>query len=149
MLGKTIRFYLISIVQGFLLFVCGRLLFGMSWGNDPVMLLPVIACTSMAATGLGLLIATLVHTDTQVTSFGTLTFITMAGISGCFMPRQWMPEMMREISLGTPHAWALIAYDQSLTTTHPDLVWGWESCGVLCLFAVLFFFLGCLRFRFS
>jgi len=149
MLGKTIPFFFISVAQGMLLFLCGRLMFGMSWGTDPVMLLPIIACTSMAATGLGLLVATLVHTDTQVTSFGTLTVITMAGISGCFMPRQWMPELMRQISLATPHAWALIAYDQLLTTTRPNLSWVWESCGILCLFAVLFFFLGCLRFRFS
>ena len=39
--------------------MCGKLLFGMSWGNAPWLLLPVIVCTSMAATALGLLVATI------------------------------------------------------------------------------------------
>jgi ABC-2 type transport system permease protein len=55
----------------------------------------------------------------------------MAGISGCFMPRAWLPLPMQQISLATPHAWALIAYDQLLTTRRPDLERVWQSCLML------------------
>ena len=147
LIGKTIPFAIISIVQGGLLFLCGRLLFGMSWGSDPWLLLPVIVCTSLAATGLGLLTATLVRSDAQVSSYGTLVVITMAGISGCFMPREWLPETMRLVSLATPHAWSLIAYDQLLDAKTPDVGRVWQACGVLVAFATSFLCLGWLGFR--
>jgi ABC-2 type transport system permease protein len=147
LIGKTIPFAIVSVSQGCLLFIAGRLLFGMSWGSSPWMLLPVIVTTSLAATGLGLLTATLVRTEAQVSSFGTLVVITMAGISGCFMPREWLPEMMRHVSLATPHAWSLIAYDQLLATATPDFMRVWQSCLTLTAFALSFIVLAWLRFR--
>src|SRR5690606_5367768 len=117
--GKTIPFFLISLLQSSLLFLAGRVLFGMSWGPMPWMLVPVIVATSLAATGLGLMIATVVGSDAQVSAYSTTTVIVFAGISGCFMPRQFLPDLMLQISLATPHAWALIAYDQLLSTARP------------------------------
>ncbi len=145
--GKTIPFYFVSLVQGALLFLTGRVLFGMSWGPRPEWLAVVIAATSLSATGLGLLIATLVRTDSQVSSLGPFVVITMAGISGCFMPREWLPEGMQQLSLATPHAWALMAYDQLLATPRPriDRV-AWYSV-ILVGFSMGFFVLGWLRFR--
>ena len=66
------------------------------------MLIPVIVATSMAATALGLLVATLVRSESQVSAYATILVITMGGISGCFTPRQWLPDAMREFSLTTP-----------------------------------------------
>ena len=147
MLGKIVPFYLISLVQSALLFGFGRLLFGMSWGPSPWLLLPVVAATSAAATGLGLLIATIVRSDAQVTSVATLVILAMAGISGCFMPRDWLPDAMRQISLAIPHAWSLIAYDEILNTPRPDLAEVWKCFGLLLGFGVGYFALGWLRFR--
>jgi linearmycin/streptolysin S transport system permease protein len=145
--GKTLPFFLISIAQTVVLFLAGRLLFDMSWGPEPWMLLPVIAATSLAATGLGLVVATLVRTDAQVSSYANIVVISMAGISGCFMPRNWLPPQMLKISLGTPHAWALMSYEQLLRRKVPDLAEVWQNSGVLTVFAVAFFAFGCWRFR--
>ena len=147
LIGKTLPFFIISLAQTGLLFLSGRVLFGMSWGTLPFLLLPVIACTSLAATGLGLLVATLARTDSQVSAYGNFVVITMAGISGCFMPRDWLPTLMQKISLATPHSWALIAYDQLLSASVPAVATVALSCCVLVAFALLFFLLGCLRFR--
>ena len=87
----------------------------------PAGLIPVVVCTSLSATALGLLVATLARTESQVAAYATFLVITMAGISGCFMPRDWQPQLMRQISLITPHAWALIAYDQLLVREHLNL----------------------------
>src|SRR5690606_32755117 len=140
-------FFIVSLLQTALLFLAGRLLFGMSWGERPAMLLPIIVATSAAATGLGLLIATLVRSDAQVSAYATTAVIVLAGISGCFMPRKWLPDLMQQISLATPHAWALIAYDQLLSTTNPDLETVWQCAAVLLAFAVGFFVLGGVRFK--
>jgi ABC-2 type transport system permease protein len=147
LLGKTIPFLLISFSQGLLLFAFGWLLFGMKWGATPELLLPVIASTALAATALGLLTATLVRTDAQVSAYAMLIVLTMAGISGCFMPREMLPEAMRQISLATPHAWALIAFDQLLAAPNPNLQKVWQCCLALAAFSVGFFLLGWWRFR--
>lgn len=145
--GKTLPFLCVSLVQTALLFLAGRLLFGMSWGNEPWMLLPVIFATSCAATGLGLMIATMVGSDSQVSAYATTAVIVLAGISGCFMPRKWLPDIVQDVSLATPHAWALIAYDQLLSSTVPNLAVVWQCCGALLAFAAVFLVIGAWRFR--
>ncbi|VAX38397.1 hypothetical protein MNBD_PLANCTO02-887 [hydrothermal vent metagenome] len=145
--GKTLPFLLISLVQTIILFISGRFLFGMSWGEQPVLILPIIFCTSLAATSLGLLVSTLVRTDSQVSAYGNFVVIVLAGVGGCFMPRDWMPQLMREISLATPHAWALMAYHQVLSQTTPNVVAIAQCCAALLGFTLLFFLCGAYRFR--
>lgn len=146
-LGKTIPFLVISLAQSAALFLFGRLLFGMSWGTQPWLLFPIVACTSLSATGMGLLIATLVRTDSQVSAYANFLVITLAGISGCFMPRDWLPELMQTVSLGTPHAWSLIAYHEALTSQAPDGTEIAKACGVLSLFAVTLAAFGCWKMQ--
>lgn len=146
LLGKTIPFFVISVLQTILLFVAGKLLFGMEWGPLPWMLIPVGLSTSLAATALGLLVATVVRTEAQVSSYANLVVITMAGISGCFLPREWLPQSLQTVSLATPHSWALIAYEQLLSFDKPDVGGVWISCIAMVLFAVGYFVIGCLRF---
>ena len=149
LLGKTIPFLLTSLVQCSLLFVCGRLLFGMSWGSNPLLLVPVIVCTSLAATSLGLLLATMVQTDQQVSSFGTTLILLLSSISGCFFPRDLFPPLMKRLSLFTPHGWSLRAFDEVLTHVPVDATRVMGSCGVLVLFSAIFFAVGWFRFRSS
>lgn len=145
--GKTFPFLFISLVQTGLLFVGGKLLFGMIWGPVPWMLIPVILATSLSATSRGLLVTTIVRSDSQVSAYANIIVISMAGFSGCFMPRTWLPGPMQTGSLIFPHAWALMAYQQLLVKAVPDLGLVWQYCGVLLLFSVVCFAAGCWRFR--
>ncbi len=147
LLGKTVPFFIISLVQSALLFLFGRLLFGMSWGSMPAGLIPVIVCTSLSATALGLLVATLARTESQVSAYANFLVITMAGISGCFMPRDWQPYLLQQIGLITPHAWALIAYDQLLVREHLNIAVVSRCCAMLLTFAAAFFTVGWWRFQ--
>ena len=147
LVGKTLPFFLISLLQSVALFIFGRVLFDMSWGDRPWLLLPIIACTSLAATSLGLLVATSVRTESQVSSYANLIVISLAGVSGCFLPRDWMPELMKQISLATPHAWSLIAYGEALSNPSPSLAPVATSCLWLCVFSAVFFTAGVQRFR--
>ncbi len=117
LLGKFLPCFAVSLFQGFFLLLCGKLVFGMSWGSEPWLLIPVVAATSFAAVGLAMIVAVLAKTETQVSVFGTLVVLLLAGISGSMMPREMMPEEMRLISQFTPHTWALDAYSALL---HPD-----------------------------
>jgi ABC-2 type transport system permease protein len=147
MFGKTVPFLAVSIVQTILLLLAGRVLFHMSWGEYPWMLVPVLISTSLAATALGLLIATSVRTDAQVTSYSNFVVLIMAGVSGCLMPRSWQPELMQQLGMATPHAWALIAYDQLLSRDVPQLHVVWSCCAALIGFGLSFFAAAWWRFR--
>jgi ABC-type multidrug transport system permease subunit len=131
-LGKLLPCFALSVFQGLFLLVAGKLVFGMSWGSAPLWLVAVVAATSFAAMGLALLVAALAQTETQVAIYGTLLVLVLAGLSGCLMgDRELMPETMQQLSLATPHAWALAAYKQLLTTPTPNLAVVAESCGIL------------------
>ncbi|HET6324334.1 MAG TPA: ABC transporter permease [Planctomycetaceae bacterium] len=145
--GKTMPFLVLSIAQTALLFLCGRIIFDFSWGTYPLMLLPVIFCTSLAATALGLLVATCVRSESQVSAYATILVITMGGVSGCFTPRKWLPDAMREFSLTTPHAWSLMAYEELLSKASPDPRLVFECCVMLVAFSVVFFIAGSMRFQ--
>ena len=111
------------------------------------MLVPVIVSTSLAATALGLLVATAVRTDSQVTAYSTFLVLILAGMSGCLMPRSWQPELMQQLGLVTPHTWALMAYDQLLSRDVPNLHLVWNSCATLVAFVLDFFAAAGWRFR--
>jgi ABC-type Na+ efflux pump permease subunit len=136
LLGKLIPCYLLSFGQGLFLLAAGKAVFDMNWGPDPGWLVAVAAATSFAAMGLALLVAAVARTETQVAIYGTLLVLVLAGVSGCLMPRDLMPEEMRQASLVTPHAWALDAYSQLLINPAPELGLVAQACGVLVCFGL-------------
>jgi ABC-2 type transport system permease protein len=145
LVGKLLPCLLVSVVQGIFLLVAGKLLFGMRWGPDSwslahqaLWLLPVVVCTSLAAMGLAILVAVLARTEIQVAISGTLLVLLLALVSGCLLPRALMPEGLRQLSLVTPHAWALDAYTQLLISPDPNLSLVVQACAVLAAFGVGF-----------
>src|SRR5262249_15942008 len=130
LLGKLLPCFLLSLGQGVFLLLCGKLVFGMRWGPDDwplwqqvLVLLPVVFTTSLAAMGLALLIAAVARTEIQVAIYGALPVLVLALIGGCVLPREWMPEQTQQLSLLTPHGWALDAYRELLdpSGTEPNL----------------------------
>jgi ABC-type transport system involved in multi-copper enzyme maturation permease subunit len=137
--GKLLPCLVLSLFQGLFILIAGRLIFDMRWGSDPLWLIPLVASTSLAAMGLAMLIAALARTETQVAIYGTLLVLVLAGLSGCLMgDRNLMPEQMQQISLITPHAWALDAYRELLTAPEPNLHIVGQACAVLASFGVVF-----------
>ena len=141
LLGKLVPCLVVSLVQGAFLLLAGKVVFGMSWGPRPELLLPVVACTSFAAVGVAMLVAALAKTETQVAVYGTLLVLVLAGVSGSLMPRDLMPEEMRRVSLLTPHAWALDAYSQLLVNPEPQVGIVWTACAALAGFGTGFLLL--------
>ncbi len=148
--GKTIPFFVLSVVQAVILLAGGRFLFGMPLGEQPSLLAPIVLCTSLAATGLGLLVAVLVRTEAQVTSVASLLVITLAALSGCLMPRMWMPAEVVTLSLlVSPLSWSLAAYSEVLAPGGPDPLRILTDCGVLLLFAAAYFTAGLWKFSWT
>jgi linearmycin/streptolysin S transport system permease protein len=138
--GKLLPNYAMSVFQGVFLLAAGKMVFGMDLGPEPLWLIPVVATTSLAAMGLALLVAALARTESQVSIFGTLLVLMLAGLSGTFMgDRALMPEQIQELSRLTPHAWALDAYRQLVASSGPpELETVATACVVLTGFGVVF-----------
>jgi ABC-type transport system involved in multi-copper enzyme maturation permease subunit len=138
LLGKLLPCLLVSLAQGFFLLGAGYVIFGMTWGTRPDLLALVVICTSVAAVGLAVLVASVARTETQVAVYGTLLVLVLGGVSGSLMPRDLMPEKMKTASLVTPQAWSLDAYAQLLANPNPDPTVIVTSCGVLLAFGIVF-----------
>jgi ABC-type multidrug transport system permease subunit len=136
--GKLLPCLAVSLAQGLFLFTAGWVLFGLTWGSRPDLLVLVMFSTSVAAVGLAVLVASVARTETQVAVYGTLLVLVLGGVSGSLMPRDLMPEKMKAASLVTPHAWALDAYSQLLANPNPDPAFILGACGMLLAFGTLF-----------
>ena len=143
LLGKLLPCFVLSVAQGLFLLGAGKLIFDMSWGPDPWWLLLVVFTTSLSAMGLALLVASVARTEAQVAIYGTLLVLVLAGISGCLMgDRDLMPENMKQLSLITPQAWALVAYKQLLANAGAvNVAVVGQACAVLTAFGCVFILL--------
>ncbi len=148
LVGKALPYLALLIAQSLLLFLASVVMFGMSLGSRPWLILPVILCTSAAATALGLLVAAFFRSASQVHTLVSLVLISMAAISGCIIPRDWMPDGVQKLSLFVaPHSWSLLAYDQIFSYEQPDLAYLAFCLSVLIGFGGFSCLLAVWRFR--
>ncbi|MBN2500096.1 MAG: ABC-2 transporter permease [Anaerolineales bacterium] len=148
LLGKLLPYYLINLVQVALMFTIGVLIFGMTLGNHPIALVLVTLATAAAATGMGLLVAAIGKTPEQISGVATLLAITLAAIGGMMVPTFAMPEAMQTISKISPHAWALMGY-QDVIVRGLGMAAVVNEISVLLGFAIVFFGIAAWRFRFD
>jgi len=148
LIGKWMPYYLINIVQIVIMLGVSSLLFNMSLGHSAAGLIIVSLAAAAAATGLGVLVASMARTEAQISGLTLLLLLTLSVLGGCFIPRFIMPEWLQTVGLVTPHAWALDAYQDLLVRgyTFGEVL---PKVGVLGAFAAIFFGIGVWRFRFE
>jgi ABC-2 type transport system permease protein len=113
LLGKVGPFFVINLAQAALMLAAGRYL--VPWLGGESLVLPgrwdllaaVIAATSLAAIGWGLLVAVACRTPEQATVIGGVGNILAAALGGIMVPRFVMPESMQVWVELSPMAWAL------------------------------------------
>ncbi|NWG03899.1 MAG: ABC transporter permease [Syntrophaceae bacterium] len=147
LIGKLLPYYVVNLIQIGLMFCIGVMVFGIKLGNLPA-LIAVSLALAAAANGLGLLVAALGKTEPQVNGLSVLLAITLSALGGMMVPTFIMPNLMKTLSLFTPHAWALAGY-------HDVIIRGLgvkdvlTEVSVLFGFAFLFFIVAFWRFRFN
>jgi len=152
LLGKLTPFLIVNLVQIVLMFAVGVFIMPLvgapklELGPHPEALILISLAVSLAATGLGLLIAALAKTAEQIGGIGSLLVVTMAALGGVMVPRYIMPDFMQTIGLITPHAWALTAYQDVLVRGY-DVARILPEVAALMGFAVVFFGVALWRFK--
>lgn len=148
LIGKLLSFYAVNLVQVAFMFLFGRLVFHISFGNSILGLVAVTLAASAAANALGLLIAAISKTAEQMGPLSGIILVTLATAGGIFIPYFEMPKILQRVSFFTPHAWALKGFQDILVRGY-----GFSAvlptAGVLLLFAALFYGLALFRFRFE
>ncbi|MBP1734795.1 MAG: type transporter [Deltaproteobacteria bacterium] len=145
--GKLLPYYLVNLIQIGLMFLVGVLVFKMRTGH--IYALFLVSCgLAAAANGLGLLVAAAGKTEAQVETLAVLLAVTLAALGGMMVPSFIMPGFLKTIAWITPHAWALSGYQDiivrglSISEILPETF-------ALMGFAVVFFSVALLRFRFN
>lgn len=152
LLGKLTPFLIVNLVQIILMFAVGVFIMPLvgapklELGSHPEALILISLAVSLAATGLGLLIAALAKTAEQIGGLGSLLVVTMAALGGVMVPRFVMPDFMQTAGLITPHAWALTAYQDVLVRGY-DVARILPEVAALMGFAVVFFGVALWRFK--
>jgi ABC-2 type transport system permease protein len=148
LIGKGLAYFAVNLVQIVLMFGVGVLVFHLRLGNAPLALVLISMVTALAATGLGMMVTCFVRTQEQAGSLGTLLGVVLSVIGGMMVPAYVMPDFMQKLSWATPHAWALSAY-QDVIVRGMDLPQILPTLGVLSLFALGFWAVAILRFKFD
>ncbi len=136
--GKLLAQFLQSLVQITVLFAAGALLFRINLGSSlPALALLVIA-TSFAATGLGLILVSVIKSERQVRPLTTLIILSFSALGGSWWPISIEPAWMQQLAKFTVNGWAmegfngLMIFDQSFAQVLPDIA-ALIIYGVVCI----------------
>jgi ABC-2 type transport system permease protein len=108
--GKWMFLALVGIAQLTVMFLWGRLAFGLPLFSHLPGFFVMTAATAAAAAALGLVLATVARTRAQLSGFSTILILTMSALGGSMFPRFLMSETMQQVGLLTFNAWALDGY---------------------------------------
>lgn len=109
--GKVASRFVVGIAQMTLLFVFGRVAFGISLGPSLLALALVVAAITFASASLGLLASALAPSRDAVLPMGTIAVVAMAAIGGCWWPITIEPIWLQNVAHVFPTAWAMEAFN--------------------------------------
>ena len=129
-----------------LCFAVGWLLFGISLGRQPwLLLLPTVAIV-FAGTAFGLIVAALATSREAVLPIGSIAIVTMAAVGGCWWPIDLEPRWMRQAALAFPTTWAMEAFND-LMIRRRGIEAALRPTAVMLAFGLLYLVVGMLLFR--
>jgi ABC-2 type transport system permease protein len=80
-------------------------------GESYIAILMVVISTSLAATGYGVMIGTIFKTHQQASTFSAVSIVILAALGGIWVPVIIMPSIMKFVSVFSPLAWGLNAFN--------------------------------------
>ena len=135
--GKWVFLAIVGCAQLTVMFLWGRIAFGLPLFDHIPGFVVMTTATAAAAAALGLVLATLARTRAQLSGFSTILILTMSALGGSMFPRFLMSETMQKVGLVTFNAWALDGYLKVFWRDAP--IWQlWPQVGVLLSLAAVF-----------
>ncbi|MFD5246126.1 ABC transporter permease [Amycolatopsis sp. NPDC058340] len=144
-LGETLCYLVLALLQSALIIGAGSLLFGVSWG-DPVAAAALTITWALVGAGAGMLSGTVFRTADQASAVGPAVGIGAGMLGGCTWPLEIVPPAVRIAGHATPHAWAVDAWT-AILSRGSGLSGVLGPLAVLVAFAALFLGVAVLRMR--
>ena len=110
LVGKWVFMVLIGFAQLTVMFLWGRIAFGLPLFSHVPGFAVMTICTAAAAAALAITLATIARSRAQLSGFSTILILTMSALGGSMFPRFLMSETMQKFGLLTFNAWALDGY---------------------------------------
>jgi ABC-2 type transport system permease protein len=103
--GKVAGIFMTGFIQLGVLILLTTVMFRLNWGQPLGVLLLVVAA-ALAATGWGLLLASLSSNAGQITAMGTALMLIFGILGGSFVPGQVFGPALQWAGMITPNRWA-------------------------------------------
>ena len=145
--GKMLAYMLVVGLQVLVVLGVGRVFFNVSLGESPLGLLLLTGGLALAATSVGMLVATLARTRNQAGQVGMVLGIVLAAIGGGVVP---IPDsgFLHVLSQLTPHSHAIAGY-MKLIAEEAGVVEILPQAGLLVGVGILFSAIAILRLKFE
>lgn len=137
LLAKWLFLTLLGFAQVTVMFVWGALVFGLDLWSHLDGFVVMTAVTAAAASGFGLVLATLCRSRQQLGGLSTIVILIMSAVGGSMFPRFLMSETMQKAGLFTFNGWALDGYLKVFWRNAPTVEL-WPQVLVLSLLAAAF-----------
>ena len=108
--GKLIGATSVALVQSALLFLIGRFVFGVYYGDSPAALALIVLCFCSCIASMGLCLGFAVKQQEKMIGIAILSALGMAAFSGCWWPLEVSPAWMQRVGLVLPSGLALRAF---------------------------------------
>ncbi|MFF1296329.1 MULTISPECIES: ABC transporter permease [unclassified Streptomyces] len=113
-LGETVAYLLLALLQSLLIVAIGALAFDVAWG-DPLAAAVLVAVWALVGTGAGVLAGAVFRTPEQVHAVGPALGIGLGMLGGCMWPLALVPDWLRSAGHAVPQAWAVDAWTTLLS----------------------------------
>ncbi len=145
--GKTIPYFVISLVSAIGIILAAMALFGLPVRGSWLLLLVAVSLFLVGALGLGLLISSIA--DTQQVAFQVAmlaSFLPTLMLSGFIFPISSMPAFLRAVTYVVPARYFLIAL-RGIVLKGAGLATLWQDLAALTIFAAIMLALASVRLR--
>jgi ABC-2 type transport system permease protein len=110
--GKVLGRFLIGMVQYLIAVgtaVLIGLLFDISFGSSPLLLLCVMAAFVLASSGISVMLSAFVRREQQADTLTTLVVLTLAPLGGAWwtLDMEVVPEFMKDVAVVSPFYWVM------------------------------------------
>jgi ABC-2 type transport system permease protein len=148
LLGTITGQVVMALIQMLLLVGFGILVMKLNWGRDPLALFVILLTSALAAAAFGTTMGTFIKTEGQASGLSVMFGMVFALMGGCWYPLELFPATIQNAVKVLPTTWAmqgmldLVLRGKGLMDILPE-------AGVLLGFALIFFTVGVLRFRYE
>lgn len=143
MLQNILSFIAIAAIQIGAVIAVMKFIFNADLGPSVLNLYLVLFIFGIVSVSIGVAISSLSKNTSQSSTLATFIITPMCMLGGCYWPREYMPDILKNIGDFVPTTWALKGAESVLNGS--SILGIWKELSILLLFALVFFLLASWR----